>query len=88
MFGVKPKQFLEEWKSTVAFLKQDDICQVPCQNRHAGPSRDITMLTTRATKGRVLGTGEEFQIVDDYANPLDSHRMLANAWVGTCEMHE
>ena len=35
-----------------------------------------------------LGTGEKFEIVDDYANPIDAHRILANAWVGTSEMRE
>ena len=46
------------------------------------------MLTKRTTRGRYLGTGEEFVIEDDYANPVDAHRVLANAWVGTTQVFE
>ena len=46
------------------------------------------MVTRRTTRGRYLGTGEEFVIEDDYANPVDAHRVLANAWVGTTQVFE
>ena len=53
-----------------------------------GPSPDAVMVTKRTTRGRYLGTGEEFVIEDDYANPVDAHRVLANAWVGTTQVFE
>ena len=53
-----------------------------------GPKPDVVMLTRRTTRGRYLGTGEEFVIVDDYADPVNAHRILANAWVGTTQVFE
>ena len=46
------------------------------------------MKTRRVTSGMFLGTGEKFEIVDDYSNPVDAHRTLTNAWIGTTEMIE
>ena len=46
------------------------------------------MLTKRITKGTYVGTGEEFVIVDDYADPNCAHRILKNAWIGTTLIHE
>ena len=53
-----------------------------------GPGRDAIMLTKRITKGTYVGTGEEFVIVDDYADPNCAHRILKNAWIGTTLIHE
>ena len=46
------------------------------------------MNTKRKTNGRFVGTGEEFTIEDDYADPVNAHRVLANAWVGTTTICE
>ena len=46
------------------------------------------MITKRTTRGRYLGSGEEFIIEDDYADPVNAHRVLANAWVGTTRVFE
>ena len=46
------------------------------------------MITKRVTRGRYLGSGESFIIEDDYADPVNAHRVLANAWVGTTQVFE
>ena len=46
------------------------------------------MITKRITKSTFVGTGEEFIIVDDYADPNCAHRSLVNAWIGTTIIHE
>ena len=46
------------------------------------------MNTKRVTRGRYLGSGETFIIEDDYADPVNAHRVLANAWVGTTQVFE
>ena len=46
------------------------------------------MNTSRRTEGVYVGTGVEFVIEDDYSNPLDAHRVLTNAWVGTTTLFE
>ena len=48
-----------------------------------GPGRETATGTQRVTKGVCIGTGTQFEIVDDYAEPADAHRVLTNAWVGT-----
>ena len=53
-----------------------------------GPGRDIAMNTCRRTDGVYVGTGVEFVIEDDYSNPMDAHRVLPNAWVGTTTIFE
>ena len=53
-----------------------------------GPGRDIAMNTRRRTDGVYVGTGVEFVIEDDYSNPMDAHRVLPNAWVGTTTIFE
>jgi hypothetical protein len=53
-----------------------------------GPGRDAIMLTKGITKGTYVGTGEEFTIVDDYADPNCAHRIMPNAWIGTTLIHE
>ena len=53
-----------------------------------GPGRDIVMDTRRKTEGVYVGTGVEFVIEDDYSNPMDAHRVLPNAWVGTTTIYE
>ena len=47
-----------------------------------GLGRDAVMITKRITKGTYVGTGQEFIIVDDYADPSCAHRILPNAWMG------
>ena len=32
-----------------------------------------------------MGSGKKFEIVDDYHDPNNAHRILANAWIGTSE---
>ena len=32
-----------------------------------------------------MGSGKQFEIVDDYHDPNHAHRILANAWIGTSE---
>ena len=44
------------------------------------------MVMRRRTDGVYVGTGEGFVIDDDYANPMDAHRVLPNAWVGTATL--
>ena len=46
------------------------------------------MITKRVTRGRYLGSGESFIIEDDYADPVNAHRVLANTWVGTTQVFE
>ena len=53
-----------------------------------GPGRDAIMITKRTTKGTYVGTGEEFTIVDDYADPNCAHRIMPHAWIGTTLIHE
>ena len=53
-----------------------------------GPGRDAVMITKRTTKGTFVGSGKEFTIVDDYANPNCAHRILANTWIGTIIIHK
>ena len=50
-----------------------------------GPTRDVKMSTRRTTRGTYVGTGAEFVVTDDYADPNAAHRLLPNAWVGTTE---
>ena len=38
--------------------------------------------------GTFVGSGKEFIIVDDYADPNRAHHILANAWIGTTTIHE
>ena len=53
-----------------------------------GPGRDAVMITKRTTKGTFVGSGKEFIMIDDYADPSCAHRILANAWIGTTIIHE
>ena len=53
-----------------------------------GPRPGAVMITKRVTRGRYLGSGEEFVIEDDYADPVNAHRVLANAWVGSTQVFE
>ena len=53
-----------------------------------GPGRNILMDTRRITKGTFVGTGVRFVEIDDYSDLLLAHKILANAWVGTTEIHE
>jgi hypothetical protein len=46
------------------------------------------MDTRRRTDGVYVGTGVELVIEDDYANPMDAHRVLPNAWVGATAIFE
>ena len=46
------------------------------------------MDTRRVTKGTFVGTGVKFVEADDYSDLLLAHKMLANVWVGTTEIHE
>ena len=46
------------------------------------------MNTRRRTDGVYVGTGVEFVIEDDHSNPMDAHRVLPNAWVGTTTIFE
>ena len=39
----------------------------------------------RTTIGTYVGSGKKFEIVDDYHDPNNAHRILANAWIGTSE---
>jgi hypothetical protein len=53
-----------------------------------GLGRDAIMLTKRITKGTFVGTGEEFTIVDDDADPNCAHRIMPKAGIGTTLIHE
>ena len=35
-----------------------------------------------------MGTGKEFEIVAGYSDPVNAHRVLSNAWVGTTTFFE
>ena len=36
--------------------------------------------------GTYVGSGKKFKFVDDYHDPNNAHRILANAWIGTLEL--
>lgn len=53
-----------------------------------GPRGDVVMNTKRKTKGRFVGIVDALTIEDDYADPMNARRVLANAWVGVTTMCE
>ena len=50
-----------------------------------GPGRNTLIGGRRTTTGTYVGRGKKFEIVDDYHDPNNAHRILANAWIGTSE---
>ena len=53
-----------------------------------GPGRDAVMITKRISKGTFVRSRKEFTIIDDYADPDCTHRILANAWIGITIIHK
>ena len=53
-----------------------------------GPGKEIAMNRIRVTKGAFVGSGEKFEIIDDYSVTSSAHRLLAHGWVGITEFRE
>ena len=46
------------------------------------------MMKQRITRGRFIGSSEEFQITDDFTKQASAHRLLRATWVGETEFRE
>ena len=57
-------------------------------NVSAGPDKSVMLNKIRITRGKYVGTGKEFQVIDDYSISASAHKILNNAWVGTTEFRE
>ena len=53
-----------------------------------GPGKEVLLNKIRITNGTYVGTGESFQIIDDYCVASSAHKMLAHGWVGTSHFRE
>jgi len=54
----------------------------------AGPNDDIKLSKVRVTRGKYLDNGESFEIIDDFSNVADSHRILRAGWLGETEFRD
>ena len=52
------------------------------------PDDGIVLNKIRVTRGKYVGTGEGFELIDDYSVAASMHKMLPHAWVGTTEFRE
>ena len=52
------------------------------------PDDGIVLNKIRVTRGKYVGTGENFELIDDYSIAASTHKMLPHAWVGTTEFRE
>ena len=53
-----------------------------------GPDKQILLNKIRVTDGTYVGTGQPFQIIDDYTVPSSAHKMLRYGWIGTTKFRE
>ena len=53
-----------------------------------GPGGEVLLNKIRITNGTYVGTGEGFQIIDDYSVASSAHRMLSKGWIGTTHFRE
>ena len=54
----------------------------------AGPDNSVDISKVRVTRGKYLDTGESFEIVDDFSNQADAHRILRAGWLGETEFRD
>ena len=47
-----------------------------------GPAPETEMNKRRVTKGRFIGSKEEFEITDDFTKQSSAHRLLRASWIG------
>ena len=53
-----------------------------------GPEKGVALKKIRVTRGKYLGTQQEFEIIHDFSMPSNSHRMLKAGWTGVTEFRE
>ena len=54
----------------------------------AGPDKSTILKKIRVTRGKYLDTNEAFEVIDDFTNGANSHRVLRAGWLGETEFHE
>lgn len=53
-----------------------------------GHGSEVMLNRMRITNGTYVGTGEKFQVIDDYHVASSAHRSLGHGWVGTTHFRE
>ena len=53
-----------------------------------GPGSKAPLKKIRITRGKYVGSGKSFKIIDDWSIRANAHRLLQAAWIGTTDFRE